>query len=91
MRSGGGYTWRIQGRYRYGRWRGNLPRRRRSLSTIPFESTGVTPHEWITERRGRGGRRQTNPPHSSLLTFKLVPEHQGGAAHQFSIVKIIGS
>ncbi|CAM6099552.1 unnamed protein product [Calypogeia fissa] len=64
MRSGGGYTWHVQGRYRYGRWRGNLPWRRRSLSTVPFESIPLTSHEWTNQRRGRGGRRRSGPPHS---------------------------
>ncbi|CAM6104185.1 unnamed protein product [Calypogeia fissa] len=91
MRSGGGYTWRIQGRYRYERWRRNLPRRRRSLSTIPFESTSVMPHEWTNQRRGRRGRSilLRLSLHLSLLEFISGP--QGGVAHQFSIVRIVGS
>ncbi|CAM6110886.1 unnamed protein product [Calypogeia fissa] len=71
MRSGGGYTWHVQGCYQYGRWRGNLPRRRRSLSSIPFESIPLTPHEWTNQRRGRGGRRRSGPPHSSPLTLQI--------------------
>ncbi|CAM6088808.1 unnamed protein product [Calypogeia fissa] len=70
MRSGGGYTWRTQGRYRYARWRGNLPRQCWSLSTIPFESTGVTPHEWTNQQRGRGGQGHFGPPHPSPLAFR---------------------
>ncbi|CAM6098759.1 unnamed protein product [Calypogeia fissa] len=71
MWNGGGYTWLVRGRYRYGRWRGNLSRRRRSLSTIQFESTSVTPHEWTNQQRGRGGRGRFGPPQSSPLAFRI--------------------
>ncbi|CAM6124048.1 unnamed protein product [Calypogeia fissa] len=71
MRSGRGYTWHVRGRYWYGRWRGNLPQRRQSLSTIMFESIPLTLHEWTNQRRGRGGRRRSSPPHSSPFTLRI--------------------
>ncbi|CAM6104816.1 unnamed protein product [Calypogeia fissa] len=91
MRSGDGYTWPF--RVTIGTRDGGEISRDGAGPYPPsrLNPISVTPHEWITERRGRGGRRRFGPPHSSFLTFELVPRHQGGAVHQFSIVKIVGS